>query len=190
MVAVVIGMLILSIAIGAVAPALGNIGKRDREQELLFRGRQYARGIGLFQRRYGRFPNTLKELYENNPHTIRKLWKDPMCDCSDWYLIIFGTPDAIPLGAPINQGAPGQSAPRPTPTPPPGPFGSPAQPSNGPIVGVRSKVHKEALQEWRGSKYYDEWRFLFNDADREGGVQYPLGLRRAPIPTPPQPPGR
>jgi type II secretory pathway pseudopilin PulG len=184
LVAVVIGMLILSIVIAAVGPALGNIGKRDREQELLFRGKQYARAIGLFQRRYGRYPNTLKELYENNPRTIRQLWKDPICNCADWYLLIWNTPDALPQGTAAP--APGQpGGPPPTPTPAPGPFGTSSQPQVvGPIVGVRSKVHKEALQEWRGRKYYDEWRFIVGDADRESGVSNDtLGLRRTPVPS-------
>jgi type II secretory pathway pseudopilin PulG len=182
LVAVVIGMLILSIIIAAVGPALGNIGKRDREQELLFRGKQYARAIGLFQRRYGRYPNTLKELLENNPRTIRQLWKDPMCNCSDWYLLIWNTPDALPQGSAAP--APGPPAgPTPTPTPVPGAFGTPQV--AGPIVGVRSKVHKEALQEWRGRRYYDEWRFIVGDADRDAGASSydPLGLRRTPLPS-------
>lgn len=183
LVAVVIGMLILSIVIAAVGPALGNIGKRDREQELLFRGKQYARAIGLFQRRYGRYPNTLKELLENNPRTIRQLWKDPMCNCSDWYLLIWNTPDALPQGAAAPATAPPGGTP-PTPTPVPGAFGTPQV--AGPIVGVRSKVHKEALQEWRGRQYYDEWRFIVGDADREAGVSNdPLGLRRTPLPSSP-----
>ena len=171
LVAVVIGMAILAILIAAVAPSVGMIMKRDREQELIFRGKQYARAIGFFLRRYGRYPMDLTELYENRPRTIRKLWKDPMCDCKDWYLIIQGTPDAIPLGgglAPV--GTPGVSgAPvMPTPTPTPGVFGGSIETKNvGPIVGVRSKVHKQALQEWRGQKFYDEWRFIVGDADRQ-----------------------
>ncbi len=174
LVAVAIGMAILAILIAAVAPSVGTIMKREREQELIFRGKQYARAIGFFQRRYGRYPTELKELYENRPRTIRQLWKEPMCDCADWYLIIQGTPDAVPLtgGGPAPRpatppGAPGVPAP-PHLTPTPGIFGNSAETKNvGNIVGVRSKVHKEALQEWRGQKYYDQWRFLVGDADRE-----------------------
>ena len=54
---------------------------------MIFRGKQYARAIALFQKRYGRFPNELKEMYENRPRTIRQLWKDPMCNCADWQVI-------------------------------------------------------------------------------------------------------
>ncbi len=91
-------MAILTIMTAAVAPAISVIMQRDRENELIFRGKQYARGIVLFQRRYGRLPTSLKEMAENRPRTIRKLWKDPMCGCDDWYLIIQGTPDANPVG--------------------------------------------------------------------------------------------
>lgn len=170
MVGVVLGMLLLSIVIAAVAPALGKIGQRDREYELIFRGRQYARAIGLFQRRFGRYPNTLKELYENQPRSVRKLWKDPMCNCPDWQVLILNTPDANPQGG-GQTGIPGLvqtpgGGPRPTPTPA-SPFGSPTTGPIGPIVGVRSKVRKESILEWRGKKYTDDWRFIVGDADRD-----------------------
>lgn len=175
LVAVVIGMAILAILIAAVVPSVAMIMKRERERELIFRGKQYARGIGFFLRRYGRYPMELKELYENRPRTIRKLWKDPMCDCKDWYLIIQGTPDSVPLAGggpahgPAPRGASGAPTP-PGPTPTPGIFGNPTETKNvGPIVGVRSKVHNEALREWRGQKFYDGWRFIVGDADRQTG---------------------
>ena len=189
LVAVVIGMALLAILIAAVAPSVWTIMKRERERELIFRGKQYARGIGFFLRRYGRYPTQLKELYENRPRTIRKLWKDPMCDCEDWYLIIQGTPDALPLAGrsgprPAPLGAPGQS-PAPGPTPTPGIFGNPAETKNvGPIVGVRTKVHKEGLQEWRGQKFYDEWRFIVGDADRQTSPLDPNTLMLPARPTP------
>jgi type II secretory pathway pseudopilin PulG len=170
LVAVVIGIAILTILIAAVAPSIATIMKREKEDELIFRGRQYARAIALFQRRYGRFPNELKELYENRPRTIRHLWKDPVCNC-DWQPLIQGTPDALPS----NSVMPG--APPPTPTPK-SVFGPADQPKTvGPIIGVRSTIHKEALRQWRGSKFYDEWRFIVGDADRDvpggGGASGP-----------------
>jgi type II secretory pathway pseudopilin PulG len=170
LVAVMIGIAILTILIAAIAPSIGTIMKREREEELIFRGRQYARAIALFQRRYGRFPNELKELYENRPRTIRHLWNDPMCNC-DWYPLIQGTPDALP-GNPLAPAGSGGFVPQPTPTPI-SPFGQAEQKTVGPIIGVRSTVHKEALRQWRGSKFYDQWRFIMGDADRDdqtGGV--------------------
>ena len=84
MVAIVIGMAVMAILLMAVAPSIATIMKGEREKELLFRGKQYARAIALFQRRYGRFPTQLKDLYESRPRTIRKLFKDPMCNCPNW----------------------------------------------------------------------------------------------------------
>ena len=171
LVAVVIGMAVMAILIAAVAPSVATIMKRDREQELIFRGKQYARAIVLFQKRYGRFPNELKEMYTNQPRTIRKLWKDPMCNCADWQVIHPNTPDAIGTGG--GTGLPGRAVPGvnsggPQPTPTPGVFGPAEGPKEvGPIIGVRSKVHGEALAEWRGQKFYDQWRFIMRDADRD-----------------------
>ncbi|HEV2064841.1 MAG TPA: type II secretion system protein [Thermoanaerobaculia bacterium] len=191
LVAIVIGIAILTILTAAVAPAVSVIMQRDREDELIFRGKQYARGITLFQRRYGRLPTTLKEMYENRPRTLRKLWKEPMCGCDDWYLIIQGTPDALPTA-----GIPGQpqtksgAAAPPPPTPGPQPFGSPGEKKNvGPIIGVRSKVKKQSLQEWRGQRSYNQWPFIAGDADRDM-----IGLEAPPfVPgplLPRQPPSR
>ena len=187
MVAVVIWMLILAILIMGVAPSLATIMKREREQELLFRGKQYARAIALFQRRYGRFPNELKELYENRPRTIRKLFKEPICNCKDWHVIYQNSPDAVApsMGGSGLPGATGGGRVPPTPTP--GVFGPTEQPKSvGPIVGVRSNVHEEALSEWRGQKFYDEWRFIMGDADRETSKSNPVlppGAPQFPTPT-------
>ena len=194
LVALVIAIAILTILIAGVAPSVGTIMKREREEELIFRGKQYARAIALFQRRYGRYPNELKELYENRPRTIRKLFKDPMCNC-EFHPLIQGTADAM-TGVP---GAPAPGSPQfppgapfpPTPTPLPAPtpssgFFGPAggEPKTiGPIVGVRSTVHKEALREWRGQKFYDTWKFIVNDADRDLPGQ---GGGAVPIPGAPQ----
>ncbi len=178
LVAVVIGMAILAILIMGVAPSVATIMKREREQELLFRGKQYARAIALFQRRYGRFPNELKELYENRPRTIRKLWKEPICSCPDWQVLYQGSPDALP-GGQGGQGGTGLPGARPLPTPTPGVFGQSGQTKTvGPIVGVRSKVHEEALTEWRGQKFYDQWRFIVGDADKDTAVRHGPRRRR------------
>jgi type II secretory pathway pseudopilin PulG len=180
---VVIGIAILTILLAAVGPAISTIMKREREEELIFRGRQYTRAIAIFQRRFGRYPNSLKELYENRPRSIRKLWKDPMCNCHDWKLLILGQPDAVLP----QEGSGGANAPpstytgiaRPTPGPL-SPFGEDEETKNvGPIIGVRSKVHKQALREFRGRRYYDEWRFQVGDA--EGPIDFnPDTIRPTP----------
>ncbi len=120
LVGVVVAIAILTILIAAIGPSIANVMKREKEIELIFRGKQYARAILAFQKRYGRYPNELKELAEIKPRSIRKLWREPMCNCEDgWTPIIAGTPDALPMGQgppPPGGGMPGsgfQRTPRP-----------------------------------------------------------------------------
>jgi type II secretory pathway pseudopilin PulG len=160
LVAIVIGMAILAILTAAVAPAVSMIMQEDREEELIFRGRQLVRGMVLFQKRYGRFPTSLKEMYDAKPRTIRQLWKDPMCNCDNWYLIVLGTPGV--------QIVPPGTTPSVTPTPKPtaGPFDQGITKNTGPIIGVHSNVAKKSLRTWRGQSSYDLWEFRVGDADR------------------------
>jgi type II secretory pathway pseudopilin PulG len=210
LVGVVVAIAILTILVAAIGPSISAVMQRDREAELIFRGRQYARAIVLFQRRFGRLPGSLKELAESRPHTVRRLWKEPMCNCDDWHLIIAGTPDAVPPGSGPAAGAgraPGSGDQPPSTytglfsrTPPPSSggvsptagfpslFGTPSTQTVGPIIGVRSNVHKRGFRKWRDLEYYDEWRFIAGDADRELGhyVDPNLlrGIRFTPGPTP------
>lgn len=207
LVGVVVAIAIITILLAAVGPSIATIIERDREAELVFRGKQYARSIVAFQKRYGRLPNELKELAKIKPRSIRQLWKDPMCDCDDWEIIIAGTPDAAPMGSLQVQGGglpttpglrrtpggifgqPGDSGLTPTPPPflggggtvartptPASIFGQPGK-KVGPIVGVRTKVHRKGLKPWRGKDYTDEWRFIAGDADNDSRDFDPNTLR-------------
>jgi len=214
LVGVVIGIAIITILLAAVGPSIAMILERDREQELLFRGKQYARSILIFQKRYGRLPNELTELYKLKPRSVRQLWKDPMCNCDDWETIIAGTPEASPMGLLPPPGGSGLqtpgAGPRPTRTPgfsagfggdeptptflggtgsvprtptPTSIFGQPGKKS-GPIVGVRTKVHRKGVKPWRGRDYTDEWRFIAGDADNDAREAFDPNTLRGPNFTP------
>ena len=71
LVALMIGLTIMAILVAAVLPLASTEAQRDKEDELVFRGFQYAEGVRGFRRRYGRYPNTLKEMYEVRPRTLR-----------------------------------------------------------------------------------------------------------------------
>ncbi len=92
LVAIMIFITLLAIAILAVSPSISMMMRRDREKELIFRGKQYAQAILNFQKRQGRFPLNLKELMSTKPRSARKLFKEPMCNCDDWGLIRVGQP--------------------------------------------------------------------------------------------------
>ena len=82
------------------------MAQREKEQELVFRGQQYARAIGLFQRKYANTPPpTLDVLVQE--HFLRKKYKDPITN-ADFVPIPAGQAGAAAPG-----GAPGQCACRP-----------------------------------------------------------------------------
>jgi len=53
--------------------------RRDREEELVHRGVQYARAVRLFFKKTGRYPTRVEELENtNNLRFLRKRYKDPI----------------------------------------------------------------------------------------------------------------
>ena len=161
LVALVIGMTVMAVLMAAVLPMASAEAQRDKEAELIFRGTQYAEGIRTFRKRYGRYPNTLKEMFEIRPRTLRKLWKDPMTNSLSWGLITQAS--VVPLPPDRRQGGTGSPSPTPVPTaqPTPGGFGAPpdADAPPGPIMGVYSKSKKKGYRQFTGRENYNEWRF-------------------------------
>ena len=160
LIALMIGVTVMTILIASVLPLASAEAQRDREEELIFRGRQYAEGIRVFRRRFGRYPNTLKELFETKPRCIRKLWKDPMLNSMDWGLVSLTSGAPVP-GAGVGGTGLGR-APTPTPTPsvPMGGAGGLGGPSPvSAITGVYSKSKKKSYLIYQGRDVYDQWRF-------------------------------
>jgi len=158
LVALVIGMTIMAILIAAVLPLASTEAQRDKEDELIFRGFQYAEGIRGFRRRYGRYPNTLKEMFEMRPRTLRKLWKDPITNSANWGLVSLTT--GAPLPGTTSPPPPGGASPTPVPTAAPTPgFGAPPATTTGPVTGVYSLSKKKAFRLFNGRDVYNEWRF-------------------------------
>ena len=159
---------VLNIAIAAALPVWSTMMKREREEELIFRGLQYAEAIRLFQQRFGRLPVRLEELIEVEPRCIRQLWKDPMTDSLDWGLVV-ATPRrgrATP-GQPA--GVPGQDLAPPQGEQPGEAQGASPQLPQGPIVGVYSRSTDEALKVFFGRDRYDQWQFTL-ELISQGGL--------------------
>src|ERR1700745_4472111 len=55
-------------------------GKRQREDEAIWRGNQYARAIRLYFHKTGHYPQTLEDLQKGMPqlHFLRQSYKDPL----------------------------------------------------------------------------------------------------------------
>lgn len=65
------------------------VQKRDLEEELVFRGKQYVTAIKLYKEKYKKHPQDLEELYKKK--FLRKLYKDPVNDNGEWNLVMEST---------------------------------------------------------------------------------------------------
>ena len=80
MVALLIAMAVVAIWMTAALPSWRHQAQRAEEEELIFRGEQYARAIALFQNKNrGALPADFDILVSQ--HFLRKKWKDPVTGC-------------------------------------------------------------------------------------------------------------
>src|SRR4029077_11946233 len=83
-------MLILA---AATAPNILTQGRREKEEDMVWRGQQYARAIGLYYRKFGKYPTKLDDLVKetNGVRFLRKAYTDPMNkDDGSWRFIYVG----------------------------------------------------------------------------------------------------
>lgn len=117
---------IMLIALGVEAPRIVQQIKREKEEELVHRGKEYAIAIKKFYHKNGTYPLSLEQLEDTNHlRFLRKRFKDPMTESGEWKLIHVGEAQiTIPaqVGAPapgqtgtLNTGPPGSATPAPTP---------------------------------------------------------------------------
>src|ERR1700682_1174970 len=78
----------------AAAPYIRTERQREREQEMIWRGKQYVRGIKLYYRKTGRFPTSVDDLIKPKLGSLRfmhQAYKDPMNkNDGAWRLIYIG----------------------------------------------------------------------------------------------------
>jgi type II secretory pathway pseudopilin PulG len=78
---------LLAIGLLVAVPVLQTEIQREKEEELIFRGRQYAEAVRIYaQKNPGRLPTSLKELLEKK--CIRRLFRDPFGPDGQWNLIL------------------------------------------------------------------------------------------------------
>jgi len=78
----------------AIAPNILTAGRREKEKEMIWRGKQYARGVKLYRRKLNHFPTSLEDLTKPKIGSIRfmrQAYKDPMnSKDGSWRLIYVG----------------------------------------------------------------------------------------------------
>jgi len=86
---VMVAAAVLLIGLTAVLPSIYQEGQREREAELIFRGKQYARAIATFHQKFQRYPNSIEDLTKltNGFRFLRKEYADPMTPGGKWRFI-------------------------------------------------------------------------------------------------------
>lgn len=149
---------VTSIALAAALPVWTHAMKREREEELIFRGLQYAEAIRVFQNRFGRLPVRLEELVKTEPRSIRRLWRDPITESPEWGLIVSGGPGS---GVSVDGKAPGAGDRNRPGGPRESDVGSPGAPKlpEGPIRGVFSRSTESSVKVFLDRQQYNQWKF-------------------------------
>ena len=129
-----LAMLLLSMVVAA--PTVINDRTRERETEMVWRGKQYVRGIRLYYQKMHRFPVELDDLTKPKIglRFMRQAYKDPMNGADGSWRMIYLGPGGVLIGSLktkcINAALPAQAA--------VSNFGSPVGASSGFGSGLNS----------------------------------------------------
>lgn len=150
------------IALSVAVPRVLTEGQREKEEEVVFRGNQYRRALGLYFRRYGRFPLKITELLRSNDRSyLRRAYPDPMTRDGQWRLLRVG-PGGEFIGSVNRPRLPGVS-PDDRSRPRTGGAGMrQGADSPYPIIGVASDNQAESIRVFEDHTHYDEWEFVFD----------------------------
>jgi type II secretory pathway pseudopilin PulG len=89
--AVIFLVALLTIALAIALPKVTKEIQRDREIETMHRGKQYARAVKLYYKKFGAYPPNVDALVKtNNIRFLRKKYIDPMTGVDDWKPVLFG----------------------------------------------------------------------------------------------------
>jgi type II secretory pathway pseudopilin PulG len=190
MVALLVTLAVMTVLMTVALPVLTTMAQREREEELVFRGKQYARAIALFQRKYANAtPPNIDVLL--NEKFLRKKYKDPITN-DDFNILGPGSPE---LAAALNsapqagqqlgqatqgrQGQPGQQGQQgglgrgglQQPTQSGFGLNTNNQGGNAPggVMAVASKSTKTSLRLYEGHDKYNEWVFMPTQASLAAG---------------------
>ena len=175
MVALLVGMAVAAVYMSAALPAWRQQAQREKEEELIFRGKQYVHAIELYGRKFANTqPPSVDALVEQR--FLRKKFKDPITG-KDFDLVRANQAAQAGAGGQGQGGAatPGRGGLSSSPTPGVGSpgaaapgaqggtsqIGSPGANPIGGIVGVASKSKEKSIRLYNGRSHYNEWVFVY-----------------------------
>jgi type II secretory pathway pseudopilin PulG len=160
LVALLVGMAVAAIWMSTLLPSWRQQAVRQQEEELIFRGEQYARAIALYRRKTGSLPPNFDVLVSQ--HYLRRQYLDPITGKA--FLPVGGATGAAAASSP------GAVATMPSGT---------GLVSVG-ITGVRSTSNDTSIKIYNNQQTYSQWAFDWTAAaQRMGDLS---GLNRTSLP--------
>lgn len=105
--AILFMMAVMVITATIEAPRLVQQIKRDREEEMIHRGTEYARAVKKFYKKFGAYPANLEQLDNTNQiRFLRKRYKDPLTKDGKWKQLSYTDVQAILLNGQAGPGVP------------------------------------------------------------------------------------
>lgn len=193
MAALLVAMSVTAILMTVALPVWKQMERREKEEELIFRGQQYVRALRLFSAKYANAsPPNIDVLVEQR--FLRRKYKDPITN-DDFLPILAGQPipgtstapqtgagaggrggtAASPFGSGIGgrAPAPAQAAGGATGGRGVSPIGTPGAGSTGGVMGVASKSKAASIRLYNGRSHYNEWAFINTPQQQAPGVGAP-----------------
>jgi len=153
---------VITLALLVAVPVWQTELQREKEEELIFRGKQYAEAVRVFiQKNPGRYPASLKELLDKK--CIRRLYRDPFSLDGQWNVILTSGGGSMSAATRASRGASagisgtGQSVQEILVAP------ERALPAiKGPqILGVVSTSTNKSIKIYNDQESHDKWLFFF-----------------------------
>ena len=89
--AVIFMLFLLMVSLSVALPKIAKEIQRDREVETMQRGKQYARGVKMYYKKFQRYPPNIDALVKTNEmRFLRKKYKDPTTGKEEWKPIMLG----------------------------------------------------------------------------------------------------
>jgi type II secretory pathway pseudopilin PulG len=148
MILLMIALAVLAVFMLMAVPLWQTEMRREAEEELIFRARQYVNAIGFYVKSHNNlYPQSFEILHLEK--FLRQLYADPVSADGRWDMVFMDTTagEAKYLVVPANLAG--------------------AYFSRAVLVGVCSTSPETAFREYRGKKKYNEWAFYLGEKEDE-----------------------
>jgi type II secretory pathway pseudopilin PulG len=161
MAALLVAMAFMALFMSIAMPVWKQAAQREKEEELVWRGRQYDRAIQLFRRKTSAPGAPNLDMLVNQRY-LRRKYKDPITDKEFALKPVALAGVNMPPGVPQPPGMSQQPGSSQSPGPSQSPGSQQVPGGNGQLIGgVRSTSKAKSIRVLNGRDHYDQWEFVY-----------------------------